>query len=61
MKEYKSVKFKDVKTGQYFYDNFSGETFKKMSKKKAKCVSGGDFFEGDLDSFEANDEVEIEV
>lgn len=53
--------FKDIKIGDKFFDPYSGEEFIKVDNHSAKCVTGGDYFEGEIDNFSLDEEVYSDV
>lgn len=51
--------FAEVKIGQNFFDPNSGEYFEKIGDNTAKFISGGDYFEGTVETFDEVDFVSL--
>ena len=47
--------FQDVPIGKNFFDPNSGEYFEKVSDNSAMFISGGDYFEGVIETFGATE------
>lgn len=55
----RKVRFIDVSVGERFFDPDSGEFFVKVDATTARCDSGGDALEGETDTFDAYDPVDV--
>jgi hypothetical protein len=53
--------FSELAIGSDFFDPNSGEYFKKVNDNAAVFISGGDYFENEVVSFEPQDFVEKQV
>ena len=50
--------FSDISIGSKFFDPNSGEYFQKVNDNAGVFISGGDYFENEVVSFEPTDFVE---
>lgn len=53
--------FQELPRSTRFYDPSSGEYWIKLDERRAVCDSGGSALEGEVDTFEATEEVELDV
>lgn len=51
------VEFGKLEVGSEFFDPNSGEYWQKISESQAKIISGDDYLEGKLDTFQSDDDV----
>lgn len=51
--------FKDILIGHSFFDPNSGEYFLKTDDNEAQFISGGSYFEGQVETFAEDDFVEL--
>ena len=54
----KVTKFTYVPVGDHFFDEYNAK-FVKINKSTAKFVEGGDYYEGEVDTFEPDAKVVI--
>ena len=47
--------FNDIAIGENFFDPNSGEYFEKVTNDSGKFISGGDYFEGVIETFGATE------
>lgn len=52
------TEFGSLEINQNFFDPNSGEYWQKINETQAKIITGGDYLEGNIDSFQSYDTVE---
>lgn len=52
-----TINFNNVPLNGVFFDPNSGEYWKRINENQAMIISGGDYLEGNIDSFDIDDVV----